>query len=370
METWFGQLRAAGITNLCSFLETDPQQVLYGLSLVTIRSVNHASVGFYGANDEQHLLENASRLLATVPLPSLRDALVARWNGEVSSRMETHIATLHGTRIHGLVGISVPKEADRQDLSRIILTFTDITDRKRTEEALRESEERLRMAMGASGTGWWDWDLRANALVLDEQCKTLLGVPLTAEVTYEVVREHLRPEDRSRLDQTLARALAESGEYELECAAEWPDGSVHWALLRGRSFHDAANRPIRLMGVAVDLTDRRRAETALRESEQFYRTLIETLPVTVVLANPTGRVSYISPAAKEMFDLEPGEGLGTLPTDWIAPEHHEVVRHRMQQVLVELRPQPPIEYKMLKRDRKPVWAQVASAPVLDVEGHL
>jgi PAS domain S-box-containing protein len=370
LEAWFGQLRAAGITDLGSFLETDPQQILYGLSLVTIRSVNQASVGFYGANDEQHLLENAPWLLATVPLPSLREALVARWNGEVSFRMETHIATLHGTRIHGLVGISVPKEADRQDLSRIILTFTDITDRKRTEETLRESGERLRMAMGASGTGWWDWDLTANALVLDEQCKTLLGVPLTAEVTYEVVREHLRPEDRPRLDQTLARALAESGEYELECAAEWPDGSVHWALLRGRSFHDAANRPVRLMGVAVDITDRRRAEAALRESEQFYRTLIETLPVTVVLANPTGRVTYISPAAKEMFGLTRGEGLGTLPTDWIAPEHHEAVGYRMQQVLVELNPQPPIEYKMLKRDRTPVWAQVASSPILDAEGHL
>lgn len=120
----------------------------------------------------------------------------------------------------------------------------------------------------------------------------------------------------------------------------------------------------------TDITDRKRAEDALRESEQFYRTLIETLPVTVVLADAKGRVSYISPAAKEMFGLAPGEGLGTLPTDWIAPEHHEVVRQRVQKVMVDLHPQPPIEYKMLKRDGTPVWAQVASAPLLDVEGRL
>jgi PAS domain S-box-containing protein len=257
LEAWFDQLRAAGVTDLGSFLETDPQQVFYGLSLVAIRSANQASLEFYGANNEQHLLENASRLLATVPLPSLKEAFVARWNGAVSFQMETHISTLHGRRIHGLVGVSVPREANRLDYSRIILTFTDITERKRAEDSLRQSEERLRRALGV-----------------------------------------------------------------------------------------------------------------LRESEQFYRTLIETLPVTVVLADPAGRVTYISPAAKEMFGLAPGEGIGTLPTDWIAPEHHEVVRHRMRQVLVELRPQPPIEYKMFKRDRTHLWAQVTSAPVLDAEGHL
>jgi PAS domain S-box-containing protein len=344
--------------------------VLYGLSRVTIRSVNQASVAFYGARDEQHLLENAPWLLATVPLPVLKDVLVARWNGAVSFHMETHISTLDGKQIHGIVGISIPKAGDQPDLSRIILTFTDITERKRIEDALRESEQRLRMVMRASGTGWWDWDLKANVLRLDDQCKALLGVPLTVEVTYEVVREHLRPEDRSRLDQTLAIALAASGEYEVECAAEWPDGSIHWALLRGRSFHDAAGTPIRLMGVAVDINDRRLAEKKIRESEEFYRTLIETLPVTVVLANAKGVATYISPVAKEMFGIEPEERLGTVPTDWIAPEYHEVVRQRIREVMVELRPQPPIEYKIFKGDRTPVWGQVASAPFLDSEGHL
>jgi two-component system CheB/CheR fusion protein len=113
-----------------------------------------------------------------------------------------------------------------------------------------------------------------------------------------------------------------------------------------------------------------RPQSEIRESEPFYRTLIETLPVTVVLASPQGAVTYISPAAKEMFGVSPGEGLGTAPTDWIAPEHHEIVRQRMHAVMVELRPQPPVEYKMLKRDRTPIWAQVASAPVLDSEGRL
>lgn len=114
----------------------------------------------------------------------------------------------------------------------------------------------------------------------------------------------------------------------------------------------------------------RKSEEAVRESELFHRTLVETSPVAVVLADPQGKVTYISPAAKEMFGLGPGEGLGTLPTDWIAPEYHEIVFQRMRKVLVELQAQPPVEYKMFRRDRTPIWASVASAPLLDARGRL
>ena len=261
----------------------------------------------------------------------------------------------------------VPIKDSRGTVVGLVGISRDITARKQTEETLRASEEQLRMVMEASGTGWWDWDLRADALSLDDRCKSLLGMSLTAGASYEGIRQRLRLEDRPRLDQTFASILAEEGEHEIEFAVDWPDGCVRWVLLRGRVFHDAAGVPLRMMGVAGDVTDRRRAQEALRESERFYRTLIETLPVTVVLADAKGQVRYLSPAAKEMFGLSPGEGLGTLPTDWIAPEYHELVRQRMRQVLVDLHPQPPIEYKMLRRDGTLVWAQVASAPVLDRE---
>ena len=71
-----------------------------------------------------------------------------------------------------------------------------------------------------------------------------------------------------------------------------------------------------------------------------------------------------------MFGLEPGEGLGTRPTDWIAPEHHEVVRERMRKVMIELRASRRIEYKMFRRDGRPIWGSVTSSPLLSADGRL
>lgn len=129
-------------------------------------------------------------------------------------------------------------------------------------------------------------------------------------------------------------------------------------------------RPTGLAAIGRRLAESLHLHQDLRESEEFYRTLIETLPVTVVFADPQAVITYISPAAKDMFGLEPGQGVGTLPTDWIAAEQHNVVLQRMHQVLVEMRPQPPMEYKMFKRDGTPLWASLTSSPVINAHGRL
>jgi len=201
----------------------------------------------------------------------------------------------------------------------------------------------------------------AGAKLLGRELGELVGYPFTDCVVLT---------DRATFLEHIQKCCGQHQEMTSELGLFAKDGRLVAVQLHSVPVNALEQEGTFCKTAITDISDRRRAEEALRESEQFYRTLIETLPVTVVLADAKGRVSYISPAAKEMFDLAPGEGLGTVPTDWIAPEHHEVVRQRMRQVMVGLHPQPPVEYKMLKRDRTPVWAQVASAPVLDREGRL
>ena len=166
----------------------------------------------------------------------------------------------------------------RDGLTRgAVVSMHDITERKRAEEALRQSEEGLRLVLEASGVGWWSLDLVSGALTADDRCKTLFGLPPATEPNFALFLERIFPDDRSVAERHIAEARVRPGDYEAEYRTAWPDGSPRWLFIKGRSFHDVPSKPF-LKGIMMDVTDRKAAEQALRESEERYRLFVETIP--------------------------------------------------------------------------------------------
>jgi len=145
----------------------------------------------------------------------------------------------------------------------------EIAVRKQTEESLRQSEEKLRLALEASGQGTWDWNLLEEELLWSDKCKALFGLEADAVVSHDVFLQFIHPDDRERIRQAISHALEHREDYDVEMRVIWPDGTVHWVASKGRGAYDEKSKPLRMIGVMRDITERRQLENDLINARQL-----------------------------------------------------------------------------------------------------
>jgi PAS domain S-box-containing protein len=139
--------------------------------------------------------------------------------------------------------------------------FVDITDQKRAEMALRESKERLDLAMDAANAGSWEWDLDSGKNTWSEKLWRMYGLtPHCCEASYEIWRQSIVSEDRVRVEKIVQEATRKSSEINIEWRVRDLDGKERWLMSRGRPIKDAADRERRYMGIVMDISERKRAE--------------------------------------------------------------------------------------------------------------
>ncbi len=138
------------------------------------------------------------------------------------------------------------------------------------DRALRESKERLDLALQSAGVGTWTWDVGANALIWDDFLHPLFGLPpRTFPGRYENFLALVHPDDRERIVREGADAVENDAPYDTEYRVVWPDGTEHVLASRGKVHREAAGGPPRMTGVCWDVTERRRAEELRRTNEQL-----------------------------------------------------------------------------------------------------
>ena len=194
-----------------------------------------------------------------------------------------------------------------------VVTHTDITKLKRIEEALQESEERLELAMEAGRIGTFEWNIRTNAVVWTEQSKTAFARPSRASRgVYDDWARRIRPEDLLVCEARIQEVFRKKqhlwqAEYRMISFDTAEEG---WISSQGHIFYDAQGEPLRMVGVNIDISERKRIERTLQESEERFRLTIDEAPIGMALVALDGRFVRVNRALCEIVGYSPGELTG------------------------------------------------------------
>ncbi|MCF2151164.1 PAS domain S-box protein [Desmonostoc muscorum LEGE 12446] len=196
-----------------------------------------------------------------------------------------------GTRY--INAIYVPQFNRQGTVEGFAVLITDISqqqaalrDRLLAEEALRESEERLRFALQSAELGDWDLDLRNKTAHRSLRHDQIFGYEsLLAEWTYEIFLQHVLPEDRSLVEAKFLNALTNNDIWDFECRIRRADGELRWIWGRGHVYYNAQGEAVRMLGLVGDISDRKLAETSLQQLNETLEQRIQERTAQLEAAN-------------------------------------------------------------------------------------
>lgn len=262
---------------------------------------NPALAEIYGYGSPQALLEELTDIAQQLYVdPQRRAAFIAtlEQEGEVHG-FESQIRRRDGS----VRWISESARAIRSPGGEVICFegfVQDITSRKQAEEALRQQEELLHLALETARMGAWDLNVVTNEERWTRGNRRLFGISDDLILSYETFLSRVHPEDRERVMRIQQEALTQRKRYQSEFRIVGPGGEIRWLACQGTHQYDDSGQPTRLVGITVDITERQEAEQALRASEERFRTLFENAPTGIYRLGLGGEIMLANPMMTQM----------------------------------------------------------------------
>jgi PAS domain S-box-containing protein len=218
--------------------------------------------------------------------------------------------------------------------AEVYTVFEDITNRKRAEEAMRDKEDQLRLAQETANVGIWDWKVETGDLDFTPELNKLYGLPAGTIKTYQDWHVRVHPDDIEGIETERDEAITKHKSFNLEFRGRHSSGEYRWISTKGGAIYSETGKAVRVFGVNIDITERKQAEEALRESAQRLKFHLENSPLAVIEWDADFIVSQWSKEAQRIFGWNREEVLGKRidTLNLIYPEDLPIVERTMERL--------------------------------------
>lgn len=360
VKTEIDRLQAAGISNLDAYFSEHPGELNRIISLVTIKGVNKATLQLHGGTREE-MLSGLSLFFVADTLPAFLQQLKVVASGGGAYEYETVIRRKDGRLADVQVLINFPTGPD---YSNVPVSLIDITEQKAAENALRQSEERQRTFVANAPVAIAMFDTNMCYMAVSERWMEFYQIEkdILGYSHYEVFPE--MPEEWKVIHQNaLAGQVVRSDEDKLVRA----DGSVQWLKLEVRPWHDLEGNVGGIIIFLEDVSKRKQAEEAVKESEARFRRIADHAPVMIWVTDDKGNCNYLNKQWYDFTGQTEAEALGLGWTNAVHPEEKEKAAAVFMEVS-NTRSAYLLEFRLRKWDGTYEWMIDSAVPRFDEQG--
>ena len=360
-----------GREQLQAIIDTVPSLISYVDPALTYRWNSRGYERWFQRSREEITGRSMREVLGEETFERIRPRLERALAGEVTDYEDfLSYQDMGGRWVHA---IYAPQCRPDGGVEGIVISVTDISERKRAEAAVIEAAEQRRLALEAADLGSWDFRFATRELFGDERCFRMLGV-IAGKLDLGAVMKRVFPEDRGPLRAAGRAALAgqDNGKFRMKIRVFWPDDSLHWLELHGRVFFSGtagARQPLRFIGVNVDVTESTRAQDALRESGERWRQLAEAMPQLVWTCRPDGYCDYLSSQWVAYTGLPEAGQLGSAWIEVVHPADSDTLAVAWE-TSVTSGEVLDVEFRIRRFDGVYRWFKTRAVPVRDAAGRI